>query len=275
MEILEKYKKFTWVIGDISSDGPYMAIAKDSFDLIIHLAAQAGVQYSFTNPEKYTMSNLVGFSRILEFAAKDTTPLIYASSSSVYGDIALMPWEESMDCSCPLSYYAATKLANEHMAYSYKRTHKLPSIGLRFFTVYGPWGRPDMAIHKMVESVISGHPFPLRNDGRNARDFTYVDDVVRVIMILAGEAWEGSSNAWADILNVGGGKPITIKNLVRTIENIMEEGMRFYSELQPSWDIEKTFASVKNLRNAVGYSPHTSIKEGLKKYIDWHREYYG
>ena len=256
-------------------------------DKVVHLAAQAGVRYSIENPHAYVDSNLVGFTNILEGCRHNGVEhLVYASSSSVYGANSEMPFSVHHNVDHPLSLYAATKKANELMAHTYASLYDLPTTGLRFFTVYGPWGRPDMALFKFTRNILEGRPIDVYNYGHHRRDFTYIDDIVEgVIRTLDHTAtvnpdWDsaspdpGTSRAPWRVYNIGSHRPI---ELLRYIE-LIEEAAGRKAELnllpmQPG-DVPDTYADVEDLRNDVGYAPETPVEEGVARFVEWYREYY-
>lgn len=260
---------------------------ENAFDRVIHLAAQAGVRYSLVNPHAYVESNIVAFTNILEACRHAATPhLTYASTSSVYGANTAMPFSEHVAASHPLQFYAATKRANELMAHSYSHLFGLPTTGLRFFTVYGPWGRPDMALFQFTKNILAGEPIKVFNNGNHTRDFTYVDDIVEGVIrasddIAAGNpAWDGSvpdpasSSAPYRIFNIGNNNPVQLSEYIETIENAV--GKKAIRELLPQQpgDVPDTFADVRELERQVGYKPGTPISVGIERFVTWYREFY-
>jgi UDP-glucuronate 4-epimerase len=254
---------------------------------VVNLAAQAGVRYSLENPMAYIDSNLVGFGNILEGCRHNNVEhLIYASSSSVYGSNTKMPFSVHDNVNHPVSLYAATKKANELMAHSYSHLYKLPCTGLRFFTVYGPWDRPDMALQKFAKAIVNDEPIQLFNYGNHRRDFTYIDDIVEgVIRVLDKPAepnpeWNGASPDSATscapwrIYNIGNNNPIELKDYVVALENAL--GKEAEKELLPlqAGDVEGTFADVDDLVRDMGYKPQTKLKDGMKKFVEWYKIYY-
>ena len=266
-------------VRDCFSDGP--------FDRIIHLAAQAGVRYSLENPLAYVDSNIVAFTNILEACRHAQVPhLTYASTSSVYGANTRMPFSEHRGVDHPLQFYAATKRANELMAHSYSHLFKLPTSGLRFFTVYGPWGRPDMALFLFTKSILAGLPIKLFNNGEHVRDFTYVDDIAEGLIKVSDDIakpdplWDSNdpdpaiSNAPFRLLNIGNNKPVHLSAYVEAIEEAVgKKALREFLPMQPG-DVPKTYADVSSLVEAVGYRPRTSLREGVMHFVKWYREYY-
>lgn len=256
-------------------------------DCVIHLAAQAGVRWSITNPWAYVDSNLVGFLSILEACRhNEVGHLIYASSSSVYGSNTKLPFAVEDTVDHPVSLYAATKKANELMAHTYSHLYRLPTTGLRFFTVYGPWGRPDMAMWKFTEAILAGRPIELYNHGSMRRDFTYVDDVVESIVRLterpatANPQWSGhspdpaTSNAPWRVYNIGNHSPVELLHVVSLLEqNLGKAAIRHLVPIQPG-DVPATYADVEALAEAVDFSPATPIDVGIASFIDWYRKYH-
>ncbi len=243
---------------------------------VIHLAAQAGVRYSLECPEAYVSSNLVGFSHVLEACRHHGVQhLLYASSSSVYGANKKSPFSESDFVDRPVSFYAATKKANELMAYSYAHLYGFPCTGLRFFTVYGPWGRPDMAYFSFTRDILAGKPIRIFNHGNMARDFTYIDDIVDgVLCALETPPGEDVDGARHTVMNIGNDHPVRLGDFVDTLESLL--GVRAIREMcgmQPG-DVVSTHADITALR-ALGYHPETSIADGLATFVDWYRRYYG
>ena len=254
---------------------------------IVHLAAQAGVRYSLQNPQAYVDSNLVGFMNVLEGCrTHGVEHLVYASSSSVYGANTRMPFSVHDNVDHPISLYAATKKANELMAHTYSSLYGIPTTGLRFFTVYGPWGRPDMAIFLFTRKILSGEPIDIYNYGQHRRDFTYVDDVVEgVIRTLDRPAtpnpdWNsdqpdpGTSSAPYRLYNIGNNMPVALMEFIRTIEHCLgREAEKRFLPIQPG-DVPDTYADVSALAADVGYRPGTPIAEGVAQFIAWYKQYY-
>lgn len=246
---------------------------KEQFDYVIHLAAQAGVRYSIENPHAYIDSNVKGFLDILESCTKNKIKhLIYASSSSVYGMNDKEPFKESDKTEQQVSLYAATKKANEAMAHSYACVHKLPVTGLRFFTVYGPFGRPDMALFKFTKRILADEPIDVYNNGALSRDFTYINDIVNGIVSLAKEKPE--TEIPYVIYNIGRGAPVALNDFIMAIETATGRiAKRNNLPMQPG-DVVRTSADTSRLGSHVGYSPATSIKEGVAEFVAWYKEYY-
>jgi UDP-glucuronate 4-epimerase len=256
------------------------------FDRVIHLAAQAGVRYSLTNPSAYVESNLVGFANVLEGCRHSGVQhLVYASSSSVYGANKKLPFAIDDPVDHPLSLYAATKKANELMAHSYSHLYQLPTTGLRFFTVYGPWGRPDMAIWLFVEAILHDRPINVFNNGKMRRDFTYIDDIVEGVVRVADRipvantnqppiASPGTSAAPFRIYNIGNNEPIELLRLVELVENCVgKKARKEFLPMQPG-DVLETYADVDDLMRDVGFRPRTPIEIGIARFVDWYREYH-
>ena len=260
-------------------------LGTDRFDAIVNLAAQAGVRYSIENPMAYVQSNLVGFANVLELArATDVGHLVFASTSSAYGLSTRLPFREDDTASHPASLYAATKRSNELMAHAYAHTFGLRCTGLRFFTVYGPWGRPDMALFLFTESILAGTPIRLFNEGRMSRDFTYIDDLitalVRVIdaVPVADANWDGqdpgTSSAPFRVSNIGGGSPVALERYVEVLEAAIGRKAIIERVPMPLGDIPATEADPGRLRAITGYVPTTSVEDGIAAFVAWYRGYY-
>lgn len=261
--------------------------AREQFDIVIHLAAQAGVRYSLTNPEAYVDSNLVGFVNMLEACRHHGVKhLTYASSSSVYGANTLMPFSVHHNVDHPVSLYAATKKANELMAHTYSHLYKLPTTGLRFFTVYGPWGRPDMAMWIFTEAILAGKPIQIFNEGKMRRDFTYIDDIVEGVIRTADHIaapnprWSSSqpdpatSFAPYRVYNIGNNQPVELMHMIGVLERCL--GKTAVKEMMPMQlgDVPATYADVDDLIADVGFQPRTSIDDGVARFVQWYREYH-
>lgn len=248
------------------------------FDAVVHLAAQAGVRYSITNPNAYLESNLSGFGHVLEGCrAQGLGHLVYASSSSVYGGNTKMPFEESDPVDHPVSLYAATKKANELMAHTYSHLYRLPATGLRFFTVYGPWGRPDMAYFSFTKAVLEGRPIDVFNHGDMKRDFTWIDDIVEgVLRVLDKPATPPSDGAAPHrVFNIGNHDPVQLMEFIACIERATgREAVKRLLPMQPG-DVPATYASTTALRDWVGFAPATPLAEGIERFVRWYRGYYG
>ena len=282
------HNAWTFVRGDLAHAQAIVRLfSAHRFDRVIHLAAQAGVRYSLENPDAYVQSNLVGFTNILEACRHSQVPhLTYASTSSVYGGNSKMPFSETDDVDHPLQFYAATKRANELMAHSYSHLFKLPTTALRFFTVYGPWGRPDMALFLFTKAILAGEPIRLFNNGQHTRDFTYIDDIVEGVLRASDQIAEpdpGWNSAAPDpsrsaapfrIFNIGNGHPVALHDYIAAIEAATgKTAIRELVPLQPG-DIPDTFANTTALEDAVEYRPSTPVAEGVSKFVDWYRRYY-
>ena len=278
---------FTFVKLDLADRPAIKALfTSHKFDRVIHLAAQAGVRYSIENPEAYIDSNLVGFGNILEGCRHAKTPhLVYASSSSVYGKNTLHPFSEHHNVDHPVSLYAATKKANELMAHSYANLYQMPVTGLRFFTVYGPWGRPDMAPYKFTKGIIEGNTIDIYNNGNMVRDFTFIDDIVEGVVRVsdhipaADELWfehpsPATSYAPYRLFNIGNNAPVQLMDFIEAIEKAVgKPAVKNMMPMQPG-DVPITCADVSALEQAVGFKPATSIETGVQKFVDWYRSYY-
>lgn len=255
---------------------------------VVHLAAQAGVRYSLQNPHAYVESNLVGFLHVLEGCRQHGVEhLVYASSSSVYGANTRMPFSVHHNVDHPLSLYAASKKANELMAHTYSHLYGLPTTGLRFFTVYGPWGRPDMALFLFTRAILEGRPIDVFNEGRMRRDFTYIDDIVEGVVrvtdrVPAGNpAWSGdqpdpgTSRAPYRLYNIGNHAPVELLHLIALLEDALgRRAEKRFLPLQPG-DVPATYADIEDLARDVGFQPATPIEEGVRRFVAWYREFYG
>jgi UDP-glucuronate 4-epimerase len=254
---------------------------------VIHLAAQAGVRHSIAHPEAYVDANLQGFANVLEGCRHNGCKhLIFASSSSVYGANTRLPFRVSDNVDHPISMYAASKKANELMAHAYAHLFRLPVTGLRFFTVYGPWGRPDMALFIFTRAILDGSPLPLFNNGRMQRDFTYIDDIVEGVIRVAEQvpngnpAWDsarpdpGSSKAPYRIYNIGNNQPVELLHLIGLLETNLGRKAKLNMMPMQAGDVEKTYADVDDLSQAVGFKPSTPIEAGVEKFVRWYREFY-
>ena len=261
--------------------------AEKKFDIVIHLAAQAGVRYSIDNPLAYADSNLVGHLNVLEGCRHNKVKhLVYASSSSVYGLNNKMPFSTEDSIDHPISLYAATKKSNELMAHTYSHLYDIPTTGLRFFTVYGPWGRPDMALFKFTKKIIEGDEIDIYNNGELSRDFTYIDDIVEGVIRIQGEIptkqenWTVESGTPADsnapyrVFNIGNGLPVKLMDFVTSLETAL--GMEAKKNFMPmqAGDVYATWADTKHLSEVTGYTPKTSVDNGVQAFVDWYREFY-
>ena len=260
---------------------------KFEIESVINLAAQAGVRHSIKNPQDYVKSNLVGFANILENCRhSNINHLTYASTSSIYGASTKMPFKETDEASNPLQFYAATKKANELMAHSYSNLYRIPSSGLRFFTVYGPWGRPDMALFKFVEAILNNKPINIYNNGEMKRDFTYIDDIVKGIRLLIDQIPNNLDNitklecdslspvAPYRVVNIGNSKTIKLLDFIKAIEDTLgKKAIRNYLGMQKG-DVKSTLSDITLLQKLTNYSPQVNYKEGIAKFIEWYKDYY-
>lgn len=254
-----------------------MLFKDEAFDVVCNLAAQAGVRYSLENPETYVDSNIVGFLNVLECCRHHKVQhLVYASSSSVYGLNKDMPFKTTDNVDHPISLYAATKKSNELMAHTYSHLFNLHTTGLRFFTVYGPWGRPDMAMFLFIEAMVKGKPIKVFNNGDMQRDFTYIDDIVEgVVRIIEGRAEHGGVKKTPyKLYNIGNSKPVKLLDFINALEKKL--GVTAKKQMLPMQpgDVSKTWASVENLSKDYGYHPDTPIHEGVEKFVRWYKTYY-
>lgn len=245
----------------------------EKFDVVCNLAAQAGVRYSIKNPKAYIQSNIVGFLNVLEACRHNYVKhLVYASSSSVYGNSKKMPLSTSDSVDNPVSLYAATKKSNELMAYTYSHLYGIPTTGLRFFTVYGPWGRPDMAYFSFTKSILENIPIKIFNHGDLYRDFTYIDDIVEGIEKILVKKPENEP-PYA-VYNIGNSSPVKLMDFIETIEKALEkEAIKEFHEMQPG-DVYKTFADVSDLKKNFGYSPNTQLHKGIGEFVKWYKSYF-
>ena len=273
---LEESPAFRMVRMDISDAEGFAGLVRETgCKRIVHLAAQAGVRYSIENPFAYQQANLAGHLSVLEAARHNgVAHLVYASSSSVYGDRPLegAGFSESDPTSAPVSLYAATKKANELMSHSYARLYGLPQSGLRFFTVYGPWGRPDMAYFSFTQKILAGEPIEVFGEGRMARDFTYVDDIVDGIVGVLDRPPPGHEPR---VLNIGDSRPVGLMDMIATLEQALgREAVKVFRPMQPG-DVTATFADVSALKALTGYDPKVPIEDGIPRFVDWYRSFYG
>ena len=287
-DILDDFDKFSMVRIDLADrDAMDALFAKEKFDKVVHLAAQAGVRYSIENPHAYIESNIVGTLHVLEGCRhNDVQHLVYASSSSVYGANTTMPFSIHQNVDHPLALYGATKKANELMAHTYSNLYNLPTTGLRFFTVYGPFGRPDMALFMFTKNIIEGKPIDVFNYGKHKRDFTYIDDIVEGVIrtmdntATPNENWDpatpepGTSMAPYRIYNIGNQQPVELMDYIGAIEKCLgKTAEKNLLPLQPG-DVPDTWADTKDLAADVGYQPSTSIEVGVKNFVEWYLEFY-
>ncbi|MDM8516169.1 NAD-dependent epimerase [Desulfobacterales bacterium HSG16] len=288
LAILEENEHFTFSRTDLADRESMEALFKEnSFDVVVNLAAQAGVRHSLTHPHDYTESNITGFLNILEGCRyNDVKHLVFASSSSVYGANTDMPFSVHQNVDHPLSLYAASKKANELMAHTYSHLYRLPCTGLRFFTVYGPWGRPDMALFLFTKAILEDRPIKVFNNGDMSRDFTYIDDIVEGVFRVMGKLPEpnpewtgdnpdpGTSNAPYRLYNIGNNNPVSLMKFIETIEEQLGmEAKKDFMPLQPG-DVPQTYANIDALFDAVGFKPATSVETGIERFVSWYRNYY-
>lgn len=279
---------YTFIRGNLADQALVnQCFEEHQFDRVIHLAAQAGVRYSLENPHSYVESNIIAFTNILEACRYSKTPhLTYASTSSVYGANTKMPFSEHEGVNHPLQFYAATKKANEMMAHSYSHLFQLPTTGLRFFTVYGPWGRPDMALFKFTKNTLEDQPIPVFNHGNHTRDFTYVTDIVEGVIRSSDQIaqpnpeWDSNnpdpatSNAPFRIFNIGNNNPVKLSAYIEAIEESLgKKAIKDLLPLQPG-DVPDTYADSSELEKATGYKPATPVKEGVANFVKWYRDFY-
>jgi len=288
LEILKKSANFRFVKLDLGDrEGMAALFAAEKFHRVINLGAQAGVRYSIQNPLAYVDSNVVGFANVLEGCRHNGVEhLVYASTSSVYGANTNMPFSVHQNVDHPLSFYAATKKANELMAHTYAHLYSLPVTGLRFFTVYGPWGRPDMALFLFTRNILAGKPIDVFNHGHHRRDFTYVGDIVEGVVracdrVAAGNhAWDsdapdpGSSRAPYRLYNIGNNQPVELLRYIQVLEECL--GRKAEMNLLPlqQGDVPDTWADIEDLQRDVGYTPATPVEVGIANFVKWYREYY-
>jgi UDP-glucuronate 4-epimerase len=282
------YTKFTFKKLDIANQVEVQQLFQEqSVSKVMHLAAQAGVRYSITHPDTYINSNIVGFMNILEGCRHHKVEhFAYASSSSIYGANTRMPFSIHDNVDHPVSLYAATKKANELMAHTYSHLYQLPTTGLRFFTVYGPWGRPDMSAFMFTKNIIEGKPIDVFNYGNHRRDFTYIDDIIEGVMrvvdkpALANQEWSGdqpdpgTSKAPYRIYNIGNNTPVSLLTFIETLERcIGKEAIKHFLPMQPG-DIPDTYADVTDLQKEFNYKPATQLREGLGHFVEWYKDFY-
>ncbi len=288
LHILDQSKGFRFERLDITNrESVQNLFAREKFQRVVHLAAQAGVRYSIQNPRAYVESNIAGFLEVIEGCRTNAVEhLVYASTSSVYGANTHLPFAEGQCVDHPLTLYAATKKANELMAHSYSSLYALPTTGLRFFTVYGPWGRPDMALFLFTKNILAGKPIDVYYEGHHQRDFTYVDDIVKGVVAAVEHvatpdpAWDsdapqpGTSRAPYRIYNIGNQQPVTLMRFIEVLERCL--GRTAIKNLMPMQlgDVPDTSADVEALARDVGYRPSTELEAGVRKFVEWYLEYY-
>jgi UDP-glucuronate 4-epimerase len=285
---IEDHKNFQFIKHDIANrEGIRKLFLENKFDIVVNLAAQAGVRYSLVNPHAYIDSNINGFMNILEGCRHNNVKhLVYASSSSVYGANTKMPFSVHHNVDHPVSLYAATKKANELMAHTYSSLYNLPCTGLRFFTVYGPWGRPDMALFLFTKAILEGRPIDVFNHGKMQRDFTYIDDIIEgVVRVMenipqANPDWTGNvpdaatSYAPCKLYNIGNNKPVELMRFIEILENRLgKEAKKNLLPIQPG-DVPATYADVDDLIKDVGFKPSTTIEKGIEQFVAWYKQYY-
>ncbi|MCK9274567.1 MAG: NAD-dependent epimerase [Syntrophales bacterium] len=287
LSLLRDTDRFSFLNSNIADREAMAGVFAGSFDVVVHLAAQAGVRYSIDHPHAYAESNLAGFLNILEGCRYGGVPhLVFASSSSVYGGNSFMPFSVHHNVDHPVSLYAATKKANELMAHTYASLYALPCTGLRFFTVYGPWGRPDMAYYLFTRKILDGQPIDVYNHGNMRRDFTYIDDItegVRRVMSRIPEPdphWDkdnpdpGTSFAPYRIYNIGNNRPVMLSDFIETLESALgKKAKKKMLPMQPG-DVPETCADVDDLIRDTGFRPATGLKTGIKRFVEWYRGYY-
>lgn len=289
LDLLQRHANFSFVKLDLADRKEMAALfAREKFARVINLGAQAGVRYSIQNPLAYIDSNVVGFANVLEGCRHNGVEhLVYASTSSVYGANTKMPFSVHQNVDHPLSFYAATKKANELMAHTYAHLYQLPVTGLRFFTVYGPWGRPDMALFLFTKNILAGKPIDVFNYGNHRRDFTYVGDIAEGVVravdrpAQGNSSWDGdapdpgTSKAPYRLYNIGNNAPVELMRYIEVIEQCL--GKKAQKNLLPlqQGDVPDTYADVEDLLRDVGYRPATSVEEGIRNFITWYLEYYG
>lgn len=284
---LTEHRNFEFIKFDITSrEGTSKIFSEHQFDAVMHLAAQAGVRFSIENPHAYIDANLVGFGNVLEGARRSSVGhFVFASSSSVYGANTKLPFSENDSVDHPVSLYAATKKANELMAHSYAHLYALPCTGLRFFTVYGPWGRPDMALFKFTRGILAGEPIPVFNRGEMVRDFIYVDDIVEGIVRVIDQPavpdpnWQpeaptaSTSRAPYRVYNIGNNQPVQLMRYIEVLERCLgKKAVLDLLPMQPG-DVPATTADVSALAKAVGFAPSTSVEIGVARFVEWYRKY--
>lgn len=278
LEILDSYENYSFLRGDLADNADvFRAFQEFHPQIVVNLGAQAGVRYSIDNPTAYMESNMMGFFHVLEACRFfPVEHLVYASSSSVYGGNDKVPFSTEDQVDEPVSLYAATKKSNELMAHAYSKLYHIPVTGLRFFTVYGPFGRPDMAYFKFTKKILAGEPIQIYNQGDMYRDFTYIDDIVRgVENMLCNPPTENEKGVRYKLYNIGNHKPVKLMDYVETLERCLgREAKKEYLPMQPG-DVYQTYADVSDLMRDYDFKPDTSIEEGLQKFVDWYRAYYG
>lgn len=289
LSVLERERNFRFVKLDIADRAAMEDLfAREKFQRVVHLAAQAGVRHSISNPHVYIESNVSGFLHVIEGCRHERVEhLVYASTSSVYGANTHMPFSERQNVDHPLTLYAATKKANELMAHSYSSLYGLATTGLRFFTVYGPWGRPDMALFLFTKNILTGQPIEVFNEGHHRRDFTYIDDIVKGVLAAVDHVavsdphWNadapdpGASYAPYKIYNIGNQRPVSLLRYIEVLEQCLgRKAQKHLVPMQPG-DVPDTWANVEALARDVGYRPSTDLEQGVKRFVEWYLGYYG
>ena len=275
--ILKKYDHYTFIKGDLSDKEDVFRVFREyAPQVVVNLGAQAGVRYSIDNPDAYMQSNVMGFFHVLEGCRHfPVEHLIYASSSSVYGGNEKIPFSTSDQVDEPVSLYGATKKSNELMAYAYSKLYDIPVTGLRFFTVYGPYGRPDMAYYKFTQKILSGEPIQIYNNGDMYRDFTYIDDIVQGMEnVLCNPPEQNAKGVSYKLYNIGNHKPVKLMDFIAVLERKLgKTAVKEFLPMQPG-DVYQTYADVSDLMRDYDFKPDTTIEEGIGKFVKWYREYY-
>lgn len=271
---LTEHSGFTFFQQELADRAGVESVFARGAEVVVHLAAQAGVRHSLQAPQDYVDSNITGFLNILEACRKGVKHLVFASSSSVYGANSKVPFAVADRTDEPVSMYAASKKANELMAYTYSHLYNLPVTGLRFFTVYGPWGRPDMAYFEFTRDILAGRPINVFNHGRMSRDFTYIDDVVEGVVRVAGRVPQADGGARFALYNIGNHQPVELLKFIAVLEQCL--GVQAQKELLPMQpgDVPVTYADVSDLMRDVGFRPDTPLEAGLARFVEWYRDYY-
>ena len=274
LKILKKNKNFKFEKIDITNENKLLSsFNRNSYTHVIHLAAQAGVRYSIENPETYVQNNLVGFFNVLNLSNKfKIKHFLFASTSSVYGSSKKFPLNEDLKTDSPLSFYAATKKSNELMAYSYSNIYKLPCTALRFFTVYGPYGRPDMALFLFTEAILNNKKINLNNSGKHIRDFTYIDDVTNAVQKMIKKP--SKKNIPYEVYNVAGANPKNLKYFLSIIEKNLKKKSKIFNRPLQKGDVYKTYGDNRELKKRTNFSTKFTIEVGIKKFLEWYRDYY-
>ncbi|WP_225743731.1 NAD-dependent epimerase/dehydratase family protein [Marinilactibacillus sp. Marseille-P9653] len=276
LEQLTRYDNFTFIKGNLEdNDALTKLFEKFKIEIVVHLAAQAGVRHSISNPSLYIQSNIVGFSNVIELSKNHNVQhFLYASSSSVYGMSKTIPFSTEDNVDHPISMYAATKKSNELIAHTYSHLFNLKTTGLRFFTVYGPYGRPDMAYFSFTKRIINGESIKLFNNGDMMRDFTFIDDIVEGIYKVMIGSKKSNEKEIYKLYNIGNNKPVKLLSFVETLENLL--GIKAYKEFLPMQrgDVKSTYANIDNLKRDFSFEPKINIEKGLKEFVTWYKDYY-